>query len=154
MMMAQDEIQPIPYLIFTLGPYQYGLPISHVIEVAAMVELVETSGSSPVFLGVANRHGSVLPMLDLHMVFGQARTPIDTTTLFVVAQNGGNQVGLIVGEIQQIVYLEPGKLRQSDNDAKYVQGIITRQERIVQLVALPSLIAEFVPQHMLESSLS
>lgn len=152
--MVQADSHPLPYLLFRLGPHHYGLSISHVIEVAAMVELVATPGTHPAFLGVANRHGGVLPVLDMRAIFGQTATVIDTTTLFIVVQHAGTQAGLVVDEIQQIVYLEPEQLRQSEKDVKYIQGVITRQGSIIQLVALPPLIAEFVPHHMLESSLS
>src|SRR5688572_8043469 len=98
------ESQPEPFLTFNLGPQRYALPIEQVVEVAAMIEVVSMPDSSPEFLGVVNRHGDVLPMLDLRPLFQQKVTPLTPLTLFIVATYGGQQVGLVVDDVNQVEY--------------------------------------------------
>jgi chemotaxis signal transduction protein len=151
-MMAEADTQPVPYLIFRLGSQQYALVVDHVIEVAAMVELVNLPHAQPAILGVANRHGHVLPMLDLRQVFDQRAARIDIATLFIVAQHNDRQMGLVVDEVQQIGYFDAAVVAQATSAEKYVQGIVTHDGNIIQLIALPQLIAAFLPQEMLESN--
>ena len=149
--MADADSLPVPYLIFRLGSQQYALVVDQVIEVAAMVELVSMPHAPAAVLGVANRHGQVLPMLDLRHVFDQPAVKIDIATLFIVAQYGDRQIGLVVDEVQRIEYFEVSMVARSASPENYIQGMVTYQGNIVQLIALPSLIAGFLPHDMLES---
>lgn len=135
-----------PFLIFTLGTQYYALAIDQVAEVAAMVELVETPGVNEVFLGVANRHGESLVMLDLRALFRQPRRAIDTTTVFIVAVVGEQQVGLVVDEVQRISYFaDPPTVGRTYPD-RLLAGILTYGEHLVQVIALPALLASALPE--------
>lgn len=140
------EALRLPFLTFRLGQQSYALPIAQVVEVAAMVELVTVANAPAALLGVANRHGSVLPLLDLRLVFGQPAAPITDSTLFVVAALGTRQVGLIVDEIYQVAYFDAQQLAASPLSEKYVEGILTYRDQLVQIVALPALLASFLPE--------
>ncbi len=139
--------EPVPFLIFLLGKQYYALPITEVIEVAAMVELTQMPNTSREFLGVANRHGAVLPILDLRPIFRQSTRRIDETTLFVVAQTDDQSVGLIVDEVLQIEYFTADQIaqRQSSHE-QHVQGIVSHNQRLIQVIALNKLLTQFLPQ--------
>ena len=151
-LMPEADSQLIPYLIFRLGSQQYALVVDQVIEVAAMVELVTMPHTPPAVLGIANRHGQVLPILDLRHVFDQPVAKIDIATLFIVAQYDDRQIGLVVDEVQQIEYFDASLVARSASAQTHIQGIATHEGNLVQLIALPSLIAAFLPHGMLESN--
>ena len=139
--------ESVPHLIFLLGKQYYALPITQVIEVAAMVELTQTPNTNREFLGVANRHGAVLPILDLRPVFRQSTPRIDISTLFVVATTGEREVGLIVDEVLQIEHFSADQIahRQSSHE-RHIQGIVSHNQRLIQVIALSNLLAQFLPQ--------
>jgi chemotaxis signal transduction protein len=139
---------PVAHLIFRLGPQHYALSIEQVVEVAAMVELVKTPDVDEVFLGIANRHGEALPMLDLRPVFRQSAPIIDTSTLFIVAHLSGQYVGLVVDEVLRIDYFDTHQLPRHLIRDRFVQGVITRGEQLIQLITLPSLLATYLPQDL------
>jgi purine-binding chemotaxis protein CheW len=140
MMVAQ-----VPALVFTLGPQEYAILIEDVTEVAAMVEMHTVPGSRPEILGVINRHGSVLWMIDLRLVFDQPRKPIDISTLFIVAQRGDTQVGLVVDEVQQVEYLDLTLLQSAPTSSETIMGILTQGERLIQLISLSPLLIQYAP---------
>ncbi len=144
--MAEDD--PVAHLIFRLGQQHYALGIEQVVEVAAMVEVVQTPDVDEVFVGIANRHGEALPMLDLRPVFRQSAPLIDTSTLFIVARLSGQFVGLVVDEVLRIDYFDTHQLPRHLIRDRFVQGVITRGEQLIQLVALPSLLATYLPQDL------
>jgi purine-binding chemotaxis protein CheW len=142
---------PLPYLIFRLGTQQYALPIDQVVEVAAMVELVQTPEVNAEFLGLANRHGRVVPILDLRPIFGHTASAIDMTTLFIVAQLGSQMVGLVVDEVRQIVYVTPEQVAPASRRETYIQGVLTLAMRLIQVIALEAVLAAFLPLDIPES---
>jgi chemotaxis signal transduction protein len=87
------KAERLPFLLFQMGPQYYALAIDGVVEVAAMVELVQTPGINAEFIGIANRHGAVLPMLDLPVIFRLPPTKIDMSTLFIVVQAADRRAG-------------------------------------------------------------
>lgn len=99
--------------------------------------------SPPEFLGVVNRHGHVLPMLDLRPLFQQQVTPLTLQTLFIVATYGGQQVGLVVDDVNQVEYFSTE--RQTGMGETFVQGVIPHRDYLVQIITLPALIARALP---------
>ena len=144
------KADPLPYLLFSIANQDYALAIAGVVEVAAMVELVETPGTDAIFVGIANRHGAVLPMLDLRPIFHQSASKIDMSTLFIVVQADKQMAGLVVDAIHQIEYVMPGQVSSSKGREQFIEEIITHDERLIQVVALPALLAAYLPQNVPE----
>ena len=126
-----------PFLTFNLGEQQYALPIDVVIEVAAMVELAEMPDSPPEMRGIANRHGVVLPVFDLRLIFGHEAAPINLSTLFIVATYDGQTVGLVVDDVHQVEYIE------QPTAGKYIHDIVSYKGQLLQLISLPALLETF-----------
>lgn len=139
------EARLLPFLTFRLGDQTYALPIEQVVEVAAMVEVATVAGAPAALLGVVNRHGGVLPLLDLRLVFQQPAAPVDDSTLFVVAALDTRLVGLVVDEVYQVAYFDAEQLAATPLSEKYVDSILTHREQLIQVVALPALLASFLP---------
>jgi len=137
--------QRLPFLTLSLGSQRYALPIEQVVEVAAMVELVKVPDTPPEFLGAANRHGAVLPMLDLRLIFQQTACEITASTLFIVAVHDGQHIGLVVDEVYQVEYLSVEQVSGAAGREKYVQGIVPHHDQLVQIIALSALIAKSLP---------
>jgi purine-binding chemotaxis protein CheW len=138
-----DTVKMLPILTFVLEGQHYAFPVNNVVEVAAMVELVSVSDDRPEVIGVANRRGSVLPMLDLRLVMGCTATPIDEWTLFVVTTSENGTIGFVVDEIQQVEYIPVEQLHQSAAAGKYIHGIISYEQRLIQVIDLDLLIVAY-----------
>ena len=150
-MIAEAEMENTltPLLTFSVGSQHYGLLIDEVIEVASIVELITVPEASPEILGVANRHGEALPMLDLRQVFGHSAGEITSATMFIVAvhrnEHGGERLmGLVVDLVNQVEYLESDKLQEMTSSGKYIRGIVGRTTGLVQILALPALFSAYL----------
>lgn len=126
--------QVIPILTFSLGSRPCALLVDDVVEVAAMVELMPVTDARPEFLGVVNRHGLVLPMLDLRLILGQEKHPITVTTMFIVAAAGTRQIGLVVDEVQQVEYIPTDQWQTSHAAGKFIRGIISYRSVLMQII--------------------
>jgi purine-binding chemotaxis protein CheW len=140
-MMTND----LAVLTFRLGNQQYALPIDDVVEVAVMVELTRLSGVRPEILGMINRHGVPLLLLDLRAVFGQENPLVDASTLFIVTTDSkeAKLVGLVVDEIQQVEYL-PSHAPTTTNTAQYIRSVVSHRSRLMQIIAVDSLLASYL----------
>lgn len=136
----------IPILTFSLGDQLYALPIADVIEVASMVELVQVASPDPTLLGMANRHGKPLPMIDLRQIMTPQATSfeVDSTTLFVVVRHQEQLYALVVGEIHQVEYVPSDWLDTSTATANYIRGIIGQRERLIQVVDLDTVLSPYL----------
>jgi len=135
----------IPILTFSIGDKHYALPIDVVVEVAAMVETIPVPESEPELLGVVNRHGSVLPLLDLRQLFHVPLQPIDVSTLFIVARYGEQLVGLVVDAVFQVEYIENKQIEATPAYGAYVKQIVSQGPRLIQLLALAPIVSRFLP---------
>lgn len=128
-------------LTFRLGQQDYGLMINEVVEVAAMVEVTKIAGAPPALLGVVNRHGVPIPLLDLRIVLGQPSASVGISTLFIVAQFAGKLFGLVVDEVLQVEYAG----NQSAGNTRYIEAIVSQNQRLIQVISLRSVLTAVLP---------
>lgn len=144
-MQADVHTDPVAYLVFRLEERQYALPISAVVEVAAMLTLDPLPGAPPTLLGVANRHGEPLPILDLRRVLGLSPCVIRAETLFIVLAQAEHCIGLVVDEVDQVQYIARGRLRAAPADTPYVAQLATTAVGLVQILAVEPLFTLLTP---------
>lgn len=141
-----------PVITFRAADQWYALQIDDVVEVAGMVELVHTANVASEVIGVADRHGTILPILDFRRVLGQAEVSIDINTLFIVVRHEDQLAGIIVDEVHQVEYLDFNLInRGTSTFGKYIRGIISHRERVVQIVALAPLFDAYLSNTVIES---
>jgi purine-binding chemotaxis protein CheW len=129
---------------FRLADQYYALPIMNVLEVAAMMTLSKIPNAPEALLGMVNRHGEALPMLDLRTAFNLAATPPDESTLFIVAQNDTVQIGLVVDEIFQVKYLNEAAFKSAQAAGRYITHIISDGQTLYQQIGLKALLADYL----------
>jgi purine-binding chemotaxis protein CheW len=142
-----------PVLTFRLADQHYALLIQDVVEVAAMVAVTHLPDAPPALLGVANRHGEVLPIVDLRQVFGLPALSITAQTLFIVVeanlppsddQSGKKRAGLVVDEIFQVQYIELARAWHAENAGKFVQHVLSADDHLLQILALAPLLQAYL----------
>jgi purine-binding chemotaxis protein CheW len=129
----------IPLLTFRLAHQYYALALDNVIEVAAMVAVTNLPDTSPAFLGIANRHGEPLPMLDMRHAFNLPAATIAVSTLFIVAEIQKTRLGLVVDEIFQVKYMQEAVFQTIYGAGKHISHVISDGDHLYQLIDLASL---------------
>jgi purine-binding chemotaxis protein CheW len=137
------EIMRLAVLTFRLGPQRYGLLIEDVVEVAAMVETTPLPGSNAALIGLVNRRGAMLPLLDLRVLFEQPATAVTANSVFIVAAGGEQHIGLVVDEVQQVEYVDPLQFNMVSTSTQYVHGVVTHQNQLIPILSLPQVLAVF-----------
>lgn len=137
-----------PLLLFRIEDRHYAFAIDDVIEVSAMVELITPPGLPLGLLGVFNRHGDPVPILDLRSLMTGATQYVSASSLFIVIRKQDALMGVVVDEVEQVIYVPRAGIKQVSTSGRYIHGIITYNERLLQLVSAVSLFADFASDHI------
>lgn len=136
----------LPYLTLRLGNSRYALPVAAVVEVSAMVELESLPDAHSAVMGLANRHGEPLPIIDLRQFFHLPGQTITADTLFVVVQGRDQKyVGLVVDEVYQVIYIGQSVVRTAPGAGMLVHQIASVNGEMYQIISLESLLMALVP---------
>lgn len=131
-------------LTFRLSDQYYALRIQHVLEVAAMVQYNKLANADASLLGMANRHGESLPLVDMRVVFEMSAIAVDVNTLFIVVQANDYPVGLVVDEVEQVRYVSADAIRAARAAGTYITHLVSTANQLFQLVDLNTLLPRYV----------
>ena len=148
MMTPSPGDQVLPVLTFSLAGQRYALLITDVVEVVAMVELMTLKDAHPEILGMINRHGTVLPMLDLRLIMGHDARSVTTSTLFIVVEHGSRQFGLVVDEVHQVEYVDSNQMQTATKAGKFIRGIIGYKSELMQIIDPAPLLVNYLPDEV------
>jgi chemotaxis signal transduction protein len=113
------------YAHVSLADEHYAVAVEHVLEVAKLGDLTAVPGASPWLLGVINRDGQVLPVLDLAKLLGTRSTGHPACLLIV--EDGARRAGLAVDEIVDVCPA-PGTIDATESTllsgAALVEGLL------------------------------
>lgn len=133
-----------PVLPLRCGDHRYALPLDSVVEVAAMVAVAPLPGADAAVLGIANRGGEALPILDLRRWLGMDAAPITTQTLFVVVRGEDSQIGLLADEVQAIRQYSPDAWQPMGGSGHWVSHSIREGDTLIQVLHVPALMSAAV----------
>lgn len=131
-----------PVLTFRLHDQRYGLLVTDVIEVMAMVAVEPLSGAHPAIAGIVNRHGQPMALLDLRVVVNKPAAAPSASSMFIVAAQSGRTAGLIVDEIFQVQYVS--RFSPAPQDTPFVDRIFTEQGGVTQMMSISTLFNRFL----------
>lgn len=135
---------PIPILTFDLADQRYGLLIEEVVEVQAMVEVKPILDAPPEIVGLINRRGNVLPLLDLRLIFRQPAAPVTSASFFIIAEHHHKPVALLVDAVHRVEYGDSLALEETLASGKYIRGMINIRSQWIPVIALESLMTGFL----------
>lgn len=127
---------------FEVADVRYAAEILRVREIINPLPLVLLPGAPPSIVGVADHRGLVVPVLDLRLRFGLARTVASGRTKWVVisrganAREGGRPVALIVDAVTEVFAAGAGDQREvphlaGDERAKGISAVYATTEGLV-----------------------
>ncbi len=133
-------------LLFEAGEATYGVPIGALQEIVESPPLYFIPRAPPVYLGAANVHGAVVPVLDLQAHLGCPAARRDARIIVLAPQIC--VLALAVGRVGRIVPcdtrdpLPPLERRERD---RFSRGSIDREGRRVELLDLSRLVSSLSP---------
>lgn len=114
MEMAASITETTQYLTFKLEDELFALDIDKVREVLDFTSITKVPQTPDYMRGVINLRGSVVPVVDLRLKFGQAMAEktVNTCVIIVEVEMDGEKVvmGAMADAVQEVLDLEPGQI--------------------------------------------
>ncbi|MFA7330164.1 MAG: chemotaxis protein CheW [Candidatus Delongbacteria bacterium] len=138
---AEDSVDTLDqkHLTFRLGSEDYGIPIAAVIEIIGIQPITDLPEVPPWIRGVVNLRGRVVPVMDVRLRFGMPARDYDDRTCIIVASMNGENVGLIVDAVREVMSIPPEQVTAppsvgSSAANQYIHGLGMTGERVVILL--------------------
>ncbi len=116
------------YLTFPIGEEEYGIEISHVMEIIGIQKITELPDMPRYVKGVLNLRGKVIPVIDIRLRFGFKERPYDERTCIIVVQIDEIIVGIIVDSVKEVLDIPmdlispPTRIRKGE-ESRFIQGL-------------------------------
>jgi len=144
--MTQQEANTETYILFELAGTTYGICSKSVQQMEMIEHITPLPNAPPSVEGVVFTRGQVIPAINLRTRFGFEKAAYTARTRLIVTSHNGRVVGLIVDSAREFLAIPKDKIQPPPESiaglsGKYLQGIVTLDDRIVLVVELDELVS-------------
>lgn len=132
---------------FRLDEEVYGINVMLIQEVLRVTEIAPVPGAPSYVVGIINLRGNVVTVIDTRMRFGLPPKEMDDSTRIVIIETENQTVGIIVDSVSEVVDIYASDIETApnvgnDETARYIEGVVSREEHLLILVDLNKLLSE------------
>ena len=140
-----DEVQLV---CFRLAKEEYAISIMKVQEIIRVGQITALPNAPVHISGIINLRGSVLPVIDMRVLFNMATSERTEQNRIVVVDIAGKTTGLIVDSVSEVLrvaksQIEPPPTLIADSDTHYIDGVAKLQDgkRLITLIHADSILS-------------
>jgi len=100
--MVIEDVMRGKFLTFLVGDVGYGIEISYVVEIISVQEITLVPHTHAYVKGIINLRGTVIPVIDMGMRFGQGEVVYTDKTCIIVLSLDEMSVGILVDGVQDV----------------------------------------------------
>jgi purine-binding chemotaxis protein CheW len=132
---------------FSVAEKHYGVVVDNVQEVLANHQITDIPLAPPGVLGLMNIRGRIVPAIALRKVLRLPGESGEENTINIIINHRGEQVGLMVDRIGDIVSVEPKDIEAPPETLKraprkFMRGVFPVQGKLYLLLDLDTLLAD------------
>lgn len=134
------------YVGFELAAQKYLCRIERIQEIV-IPERVTTIPEVPAYVaGVSNLRGTIIPVIDLRLLFGLPSRPVDADTRTIVVNVGNRVIGCTVDTVSQVIRIPDDRIQPAPETVatgvpRYVEGFARIGEELFILLDTDRLLA-------------
>ena len=135
-----DIIDSSEVLSFSIGETIYGIEVIYVKDIITIEQITVVPKIPDHIKGVINIRGRVVPVISVRKRFGIEEIPYDDRTCIIVLEfDDGNQVGIIVDRVQEVISVRPEDISNTPdsknvNANRYIKSLINLESGIRLLI--------------------
>jgi len=135
------------YLTFKIADEVFGFGIEYVTEIVGMQNITEVPDMQSFVKGVINLRGSVIPVIDVRLRFGQSEREYDERTCIIVVKMNDLSVGLIVDIVQEVTDIPESQVSPPPSvyggaGSDYIHGMGKLEDKVVILLNVTMLLGQ------------
>ena len=112
-----EDVTKGKFLTFLVGDVSYGIEISYVVEIISVQEITLVPHTHPYVKGIINLRGTVVPVIDMGMRFGQGEIINTEKTCIIVLSMDDMSVGILVDGVQDVSNIEDDNIQDPPKTA-------------------------------------
>lgn len=138
------------FLTFRLGAERFAISIQAIREIIEFPGLTAIPLTPPFLAGVINLRGAVVPVIDLSVRFGRAKTEVGRRTCIVIAEVAVDSelqpLGVIVDAVDEVVDVDAAQIEMRPNfgagiRADFVSGMLRQANSFVVALNLDKVLS-------------
>lgn len=134
------------FLVFGLGGEEYAIQIQKVQELRGYDTVTHLANAPAYIKGVVNLRGSIVPIIDMRILFSLNAPTYDASTVVVVLNIADRIAGIVVDSVADVVALTPEQIKPSADLAMsirtdYLVGMGTLGERMLIMLDIDKLLS-------------
>lgn len=138
------------FLTFRLGAERFAIAIQAIREIIEFPGLTAIPLTPPFLAGVINLRGAVVPVIDLSVRFGRAKTEVGRRTCIVIAEVAVDSelqpLGVIVDAVDEVVDVDAAQIEMRPNfgagiRADFVSGMLRQANSFVVALNLDKVLS-------------
>ncbi|MBK3780286.1 chemotaxis protein CheW [Paraburkholderia aspalathi] len=132
------------FLVFTLGPEEYGIDILKVQEIRGYESVTQLANTPAFIKGVINLRGVIVPIVDLRIRLNLESVEYNHQTVVVILNIGRRVVGAVVDGVSDVLTLAPEQISPAPKfgatlRTEYLTGLGTVEGRMLILADIEKL---------------
>ena len=135
-----EDVMRGKYLTFLVGDAGYGIEISYVVEIISVQEITLVPHTHAYVKGIINLRGTVVPVIDMAMRFGQGEVAYTDKTCIIVLSLDEMSVGILVDGVQDVSNIDddsiqdPPKITGNSTKNSFIKAVGVSGGEIKQLI--------------------
>ncbi len=135
------------FLFFGIAEEEYGVEIAHVKEIIKVCNITKVPHTETYIKGIINLRGDIIPVVNVRERFGIPAKPYDDRTCIIVLNFEDNTVGLIVDDVNEVMYIDTNKITPPPSDKygynnRFIKNIGNTEKNVKQIVDLNKLLLQ------------
>ena len=152
--LVMEDVMRGKYLTFLVADVGYGIEISFVVEIISVQEITMVPHTHDYVKGIINLRGTVVPVVDMGLRFGQGEIPHTEKTCIIVLSMDDLSVGIIVDGVQDVSHIhddtihDPPKVTGSSLKNHFIKAVGVVGEEVKQIIDVHKVfeVGEIIPQ--------
>jgi len=135
-----EDVMQGKYLTFLVGDVGYGIEISYVVEIISVQEITLVPHTHAYVKGIINLRGTVVPVIDMGMRFGQGEIVYTEKTCIIVLSMDDMSVGILVDGVQDVSNIDdeniqdPPKTTGNAMKSNFIKAVGISAGEVKQLI--------------------
>jgi purine-binding chemotaxis protein CheW len=138
--MTSEITETTQYLTFDLGEEIFAVDVAEVREILDVSTITKVPQTPDFMRGVINLRGSVVPVMDMRLIFGMTTTEQTVDTCIIVLEVSVNGETVILGaladSVQEVIDLEPEQIEPAPKvgmqlDTDFIKGMGKHNEQFI-----------------------
>jgi purine-binding chemotaxis protein CheW len=144
---ATDARSQMQCVTFELDNETYGINVMQVQEVLRETEVAPVPGAPYYVIGIINLRGNVVSVIDARIRFGLPTIERNEMTRIIVIEVQQQIIGILVDSVAEVVDIKMSEIETApnvgnDESSRYIDGVVSRGEKLLILVDLDKLLSE------------